>query len=233
MSTELAKIKTEGARLPQTYENAKQALQKCEQIDECKDWADKAEALASYARQANDDTLHHLALRIKARATRRAHMLSKDFDGRKKFTGNRYTGKISKGDLTSLTRKKALSEAGFSTYQQRTISRIGAIPEERFERLVESDDPPTLSKLAEIGRKPLSPEEQKRKDYLESDKPEGFKNANLFASHIYDLYQFCSDKKNNPTLVINGIDNPDRAKELRQQIKTIENWFDQFIVNLK
>ncbi len=40
------------ARLPRTYEAAKAALSECQQVDECKDWADKAAALASYARQA-------------------------------------------------------------------------------------------------------------------------------------------------------------------------------------
>ena len=41
-----------GARLPRTYEAARAALAECQQLDECKDWADKAAALASYAKQA-------------------------------------------------------------------------------------------------------------------------------------------------------------------------------------
>src|SRR5262245_38639552 len=44
------------AQLPAAYEAAKDALAKCDQVDECKDWADKAAAIASYARQAHDDT---------------------------------------------------------------------------------------------------------------------------------------------------------------------------------
>jgi hypothetical protein len=56
------------ARLPATYESAKRALAECSRIDECQDWADKAAALASYARQARDDTLFSFATRIKARA---------------------------------------------------------------------------------------------------------------------------------------------------------------------
>lgn len=35
-------INPETARLPQAYEGAKNALAHCVQIDECKDWADKA-----------------------------------------------------------------------------------------------------------------------------------------------------------------------------------------------
>ena len=59
------------ARLPRTYEAAREALATCQDIDECKEWADKAAALASYAKQAEDETLLKMAARIKARATRR------------------------------------------------------------------------------------------------------------------------------------------------------------------
>ena len=59
------------ARLPATYEGAKVALAECTRLDECQDWADKAEALASYAKQAQDDELRKMADRIQARAIRR------------------------------------------------------------------------------------------------------------------------------------------------------------------
>ena len=60
------------AQLPERYEAAKQALAECDHIDECKDWADKAAALGSYARQADDDTLHKTAIPIQTRAMRGA-----------------------------------------------------------------------------------------------------------------------------------------------------------------
>src|SRR5262245_45047582 len=59
------------ANLPRTYEAAKAALAECSKVDECREWADRAEALASYARQADDDALETLAVRIRARAIRR------------------------------------------------------------------------------------------------------------------------------------------------------------------
>jgi len=70
------------ARLPIKYEAAKQILAECSRIDECQDWADKAEALASYARQAKDDSLRKCADRIQARAIRRASELLSQFDAR-------------------------------------------------------------------------------------------------------------------------------------------------------
>jgi len=64
----------------------RRALATCERIDECKDWADKAAALASYAKQADDQTLHHLATRISARAIRRAGELLQQFENERART---------------------------------------------------------------------------------------------------------------------------------------------------
>jgi hypothetical protein len=41
-------------------QRAKAALAVCARIDECKDWADKAEAMASYARQSGDIELRKM-----------------------------------------------------------------------------------------------------------------------------------------------------------------------------
>ena len=68
----ISTISPANARLPQTYESAKTALSECVALDECKSWADKAAALASYAKQANDDELMKMATRIRDRAIRRA-----------------------------------------------------------------------------------------------------------------------------------------------------------------
>ncbi len=67
-------------RLPGAYVNAKRALTECSRLDECQDWADQAAALASYAKQANDDTLHKMAVRIQARAIRRCGELLKQHE---------------------------------------------------------------------------------------------------------------------------------------------------------
>ena len=79
MTTELTELNVQNASLPAIYASAKQALANCANIDECKEWADKASALASYARMSEDDTLEKHALRIRHRATRRAPF--KFYDG--------------------------------------------------------------------------------------------------------------------------------------------------------
>lgn len=73
-------VNVRGAKLPAVYEQAKQALAECTRIDECKSWADKAQALASYAKQAKDDSLRKCADRIQARAIRRAGELLKQIE---------------------------------------------------------------------------------------------------------------------------------------------------------
>lgn len=134
------------AQLPATYEHAKTALAECSSIDECKDWSDKAAALASYAKQSKDDSLRKMAERIQARAIRRAGEILKQIEP---ATGAHLKGE---GDHT-LSRKQAGDDAGLSEHQQNQAKRVASIPESEFAGLVESDSPPTVTKLAEIGTK--------------------------------------------------------------------------------
>jgi len=138
-----------GATLPKTYQAAQAALAQCSQIDECKDWADKASALASYARQSEDKELERMAQRIRARAIRRAGELIKQIEPGQ---GAR-DGKRDADSDTPLTRTQAARDAGMSERQQNTAGRIANIPEQDFEAQVESDMPPTLSQLAAQGTK--------------------------------------------------------------------------------
>lgn len=142
------------ARLPETYQRAQQALADCQNIDECQSWADKAEALASYAKQADDDSLRKMADRIQARAIRRAGELLKQIEPSK---GGRPPEETREGDRPSLSRKQAANEAGMSDHQRKSALRVANVPDEEFERQVESDNPPTVTKLAEQGKKKKEP----------------------------------------------------------------------------
>lgn len=122
------------ARLPDVYQEAQQALSQCARIDECQQWADKAEALASYARQADDDTLRKLADRIQARAIRRCGELLKQIEpGQGARDGKRQDGAVPPN------RKTAATEAGLSERQRKTALRVASVPPSDFERQVESD----------------------------------------------------------------------------------------------
>jgi ParB family chromosome partitioning protein len=137
------------ARLPEVYLSAQLALANCAKMDECQDWANKAEALASYARQSNDDSLQKHAIRIQARAISRCGILLKQIEA---STGGRPALTHTAPD-TSLTRTQAATDAGLSKRQKDTALRLASVPEDEFERLVESDNPPTVAQLAELGTK--------------------------------------------------------------------------------
>src|SRR5262245_28680167 len=160
------------ARLPETYERAKQALAECSRIDEYKDWADKAEALASYAKQAKDDGLRRLADRIQARAIRRCGELLRQFDAR---GGDRSKSKpaltsarsglyqcsvcgkewldsdisecpyCNRSPAERIRALDAAKHAGLSVHQHRTAVCVANVPTEEFEAAVESENPPTVS----------------------------------------------------------------------------------------
>jgi hypothetical protein len=92
------------AILPANYEKAKRAIAACERIDECQDWADRAAALASYAKQSTDDSLLRLAMRIQLQAVRRCGELMKKIPA---HPGGR--PKTSGGAPTSFSRTKPLA----------------------------------------------------------------------------------------------------------------------------
>jgi hypothetical protein len=142
-----APISAASARLPQTYETAKTALANCAQLDECQDWADKAAALASYAKQANDDEMMKMAVRIRDRAIRRAGELLKQIEPQ---PGKRTDVEPSGG---APTRLQVAKDAGMSRDQMHTAIRVANVPAEDFEKQVESQTPPTVTALAEQGKK--------------------------------------------------------------------------------
>jgi len=138
------------ADLPATYEDAKNALARCESLDECKDWSDKAQALASYAAQAKDDTLERMAQRIRARAIRRSGELLSQIDGQ----GAR-TDQLSVGTDTKLTQRHVAEQAGLSERQQVTAVRVANVSAEDFDAMVEGESVATITALAERGKRSL------------------------------------------------------------------------------
>lgn len=117
-----ANINIAHARLPETYERAKTALAECTRIDECMDWANKAEALASYAKQADDDTLRKHADRIQARAVRRCGELLKTFQ-----TGASGGRPKNEAGADPVSQKDAGSRVGMSERQIKTAVRVANV----------------------------------------------------------------------------------------------------------
>lgn len=168
-----------GASLPASYENAKTALANCAKIDECQTWADKAAALASYAKQAEDTELEKMAVRIRARAIRRAGELLKQIEPGK--TGPK--PELSVDAHTQLNRQDAAEDAGMSKHQMVQAIRVANVPEPDFTAMVEADKPATVTAIAEAGKKP-APRPQVVIDHTGGRDPKIFNRCLHFVGDI-------------------------------------------------
>lgn len=196
-------IKT--AKLPQTYENALVALKQCDKVDEAKEWSNRAEAVASYARQAQDKELEILALKIRARAIRRCGELLGQIE---KAQGAR-TDLGPAPDL-GLTRSQTAREAGLSKRQQSTAMRVAKIPEDEFELEMEKERPETITVLAG----------------MKSEMPKEFADATPIMGRISDLNE--NIKKANIRSVSAGV----MRHEIDNLLVKIDNVID-FLGRLK
>ena len=204
------------ARLPSTYEAAKTSLAECQQVDECKTWADKAVALASYARQAEDDDLLNMAMRIKARAVRRSGELLKQIESQ---SGGDRRSNQSMADHTLVSRTDAARNAGMSKHQQMQATRIANIPQGDFEAQVESEVPPTLSQLAQQGVQPRpTPTAPDPQTWLKGRDPKAFNRALHF---LGDFQRYAEDlEKENLSEALGALIG-EECKELRGYIARI------------
>lgn len=90
-----------------------------------------------------------MAVRIRDRAIRRAGELLKQIEPGK--TGPKT--ELSTATDTQLSRKDAAEQAGMSKRQAVTAIRVANVPAADFEAQVESPTPPTVTALAEQGKK--------------------------------------------------------------------------------
>lgn len=208
------------ARLPVSYEAAQKALAECSRVDECKDWSDKAAALASYARQAKDNTLHNLALRIQARAQRRMGELLKqvprgDADGANLVQHRRAA------TVPPVTRTQVARDAGLSDRQRKTALRVASVPEPTFTAAVESPQPPTVTALAAMGT-------SSRPAALEPDVRPADPATELRAlGMLRDLAAFCAT--HDAAGIAIACRDPDAA---RGHVEEIDRWLDRFVTRL-
>ena len=225
----------QNARLPAVYEQARTALAECSRIDECAEWANKAEALASYARQAEDSSLRQMADRIQARAIRRCGELLKQIpDGKSQGRNQHVEG--DKAALTTLpTRTEAASEAGLSTHQQRTAIRVANVPADVFEREVESPEPPTVTTLAKMGTQPRPappappPAPPRPLVDLKGIAPADFSVGTKAWGQLGHFAEFC--RATDAAQAANGMRRSE-INNMRAAVATIDAWLDAFVTRL-
>jgi hypothetical protein len=214
------------APLPVVYEAAQKALVECSKIDECKAWADKAAALASYARQAKDDSLRVMAVRIQARAQRRAGELLKQITP---GTGGRPSENPG-GRPPEFSRTQAAQDAGLSDHQRKTALRIANIPEPQFEDAVEGVKPPTITDLAARGTVSRRMEAPPPQTYVPDDiQPAPIGQATKALNLLRELAVFCGIT--DPVAVARACGTLD-IEALQGYVETIDSWLDRFAPNL-
>jgi len=214
--TASAPSETSHSLLPARYVAALKALEKCARIDECKALSDECAALKMYARQAKDPTLRLLTARIHARAVRRCGELLKTIpssQGRKNLHGELPDGTV--------TRRKAAQDAGLSERQMITALRIASIPAAQFEALVQSASPPSVTRLAALGRKTGAP----RSNAAHPNALSPARTRKLFRS----VQEFCLG--NEPGDVARAFTSQD-SPALREFDPTLRRWLDKFAENL-
>lgn len=207
------------AKLPATYKAATEAIAECAHIDECKDWADKSEALASYAKQAGNDDLRKMADRIQARAIRRCGELLREIP---RASGTRTDIEPSRDTPTRLTRTAVATEAGLSRDQRVTAIRVANVPAEEFTAAVESDDPPTVTALAERGKVPAP----KPLIDLQGIDPEDFKLSTQVQGQLGTFAEFLAN--NAPEIAVRG-SFPRERPAMVKYVGMIRLWLDQLL----
>lgn len=208
------------AKLPAIYQSAKETIAACEQIDECKDWADKSEALASYAKQAGDETLRKTADRIQARAIRRCGELLREIKPARGANQNIRDA----ADPKVRTREGAAADAGLSERQRKTALRVAAVPAPEFEAAVEGPEPPTVTALAEKGKAPRPLVDLGGRD------PEEFKASTRAQGALRVLAEVAREVP--AAVAARGALNNEHD-ELREQAGVVLTWLEDLLDELK
>lgn len=132
---------------PTNYIAAREALAACLSFDECKDWADKYAALASYHKQRKDTALRDMAVRIQTRAEERiGELLLSIPRGKAQRASN---GQISQQDPN--TRHRIAKRVGIGSALKNRAIGIASVPKEIRNDRIEASPPISPTKLAQLG----------------------------------------------------------------------------------
>lgn len=113
------------------YDAARYALQVAVSVDEVKDIRDKAQAMAAYAKQANDTQLIEWATELKVRAERKAGQLLAEMP---KATGTLLSGNSPRSH--DATTANTLEDMGINKSQSSRWQKLASVPDEQFEQAV-------------------------------------------------------------------------------------------------
>ena len=199
--------------LPIEYGAACRAIAACRSIDESKQWGDRVDALAAWAKIYKNNEVAAEAKRLKLHAYRRMSELAEELQPcRTKPGGGYLPGPYS-----------LLKSHGFSHLQVQHIRRIGAIPQGRFDDMVNSARPPgiVVASTAGIGHAKhghtptVSPSWRLLSSGIQSS---GGPNLRRFLS------LFC--RRHSAKELARGIE-PEEVRAVRAMIRETQEWLDE------
>ena len=194
------------------YNKALVAVETCVAIDEAKDWQDKMAALAYYHKQAGDKMLENYAKRIRHYAQRRMGQILEQYNAK----GKRNDLQPTNSKDGKLSQKEVAQSIGLSQRQQEEAVRFANVPQETFKEIVESENIPTKAEIAKLGTK------TQVKVIKKSHKAIPFLNA------FKELNKIA--KKEDAIYMLEIMDDSQKQETLKL-IKSMQNWFDTFVVN--
>lgn len=105
--------------------------------------------------------------------------------------------------------------------QKITALRVASVPAEDFERQIESEAPPTVTALAEQGKKKLVD--------LGDSRPQDFALATRALAQLKRFAEFA--RSTDPARVAAGV-RPAEVADAREHVRAIDSWLDQFITRV-
>jgi hypothetical protein len=160
--------------------------------------------------------LRKMADRIQARAIQRCGELLREIEpapGANQNIGEGARPKVQ-------TRKDAATAAGLSEYQRKTALRVANVPPKEFEEAIESDNPPTVTALAERGK-------AKATAHLKGRLPEDFAIATALLGLLHHIVRV--SEQIDLSAAIRGLDGAemmdarDSAAKARQWFRSLED----------
>lgn len=199
------------------YDQARQALAACRNVDDIKDIRDKSEAMRLYAKQANDTELEQWAAEIKLRAQRAIGELSAALEKQTNQSALPSGGK---------SKSETLADAGISTSAANRYEKLAAIADAAIEAFIaksklEGKPVSVKSVMATLATKepvrpPAPPAPDAKQEHRDDAQGSGVVSATLPAA---DAADDLSDDGPDPFELLR--EEQARAEQLQDQVDTL------------
>ena len=193
--------------LPLKYDVAVRALASCRNIDEAKYYADKAEALAAWAKIYRNDQAKIEAKRLKLHAYRRMGILAQELSGELEYIRPAGRNKGRKPGAVTI-----LKNAGLALHQANVASAVSKLSEKKFKAAVNAPSPPSAHSFT-IRLKGASDAWKVVVGYVQGPGP------------LPTLRCFC--RKHKPKLLARGL-SVDEGRKAGGMAREVIEWLDTF-----